>query len=59
MTDGNSLHDANTPGRTHESREAVPAGPPSARYETPTVEIVSLSCEISAYAPDEDDWPPF
>jgi hypothetical protein len=28
-------------------------------WETPRVEVISLSCEISAYAPDEDGWPPF
>lgn len=30
-----------------------------ARYEKPTVEVISLACEISAYAPDEDDSPLF
>jgi hypothetical protein len=30
-----------------------------ARFERPTIEEVSLSCEISAYAPDDDDRPLF
>ena len=29
------------------------------RFETPTLDAVSLSCEISAYAPDGDDVPLF
>jgi coenzyme PQQ precursor peptide PqqA len=32
----------------HES----PAPSPSSRWETPRVEVISLSCEITAYAPD-------
>ena len=28
-------------------------------YEQPTVEWISLNCEISAYAPDEGDVPLF
>ena len=28
-------------------------------YEAPTVERISLDCEISSYAPDEDDTPLF
>jgi len=31
----------------------------SARFERPSVEEVSLCCEISAYAPDGDDRPLF
>lgn len=27
------------------------------RFESPTVQTISLCCEISAYAPDGDDWP--
>jgi hypothetical protein len=34
---------------TNES-PATPAT--SSRWETPRVEVISLSCEISAYAPD-------
>jgi hypothetical protein len=30
-----------------------------ARFAAPTIEEVSLSCEISAYAPDGDDFPLF
>jgi hypothetical protein len=29
------------------------------RFETPRFDVISLSCEISAYAPDEGDWPRF
>ena len=28
-------------------------------YEPPTVEVISLDCEISSYAPDEGDQPLF
>ena len=28
-------------------------------YERPTVEVISLDCEISSYAPDEGDTPLF
>jgi hypothetical protein len=28
-------------------------------YEPPTLEVISLDCEISAYAPDGDDSPLF
>ena len=28
-------------------------------YEPPTVEVISLACEISSYAPDEGDTPLF
>ena len=30
-----------------------------APYERPTVEVISLDCEISSYAPDEGDTPLF
>jgi hypothetical protein len=33
--------------------------PDGARFEAPTIDEVSLSCEISAYAPDGDDFPLF
>ncbi len=29
--------------------------PESEAYEAPTLEVVSLSCEISAYTPYDDD----
>jgi hypothetical protein len=32
---------------------------PSARFERPSAETISLCCEISAYAPDGDDRPLF
>jgi hypothetical protein len=28
--------------------------PPETRYEPPRFELISLACEISAYAPDSD-----
>lgn len=31
----------------------------ASRFESPTIDDVSLSCEISAYAPDGDDFPLF
>ena len=31
----------------------------SRRFESPTVQEISLCCEISAYAPDGDDRPLF
>ncbi len=38
-----------------------PAASPSSEdtYEPPTVEVISLDCEISSYAPDEGDTPLF
>ncbi len=33
--------------------------PPEDAYEPPTVEVISLDCEISSYAPDEGDTPLF
>jgi hypothetical protein len=30
-------------------------GAPMTSYERPTIEVISLSCEISAYAPDGRD----
>ena len=33
--------------------------PSESAYEPPTFEVVCLACEISAYAPDEDDSPLF
>jgi hypothetical protein len=29
------------------------------RYVPPSIEVISLACEISSYAPDEDDTPLF
>lgn len=31
----------------------------SSSYESPTVEWISLDCEISSYAPDDGDMPLF
>jgi hypothetical protein len=31
----------------------------SQSYEPPTLEVISLDCEISSYAPDEGDTPLF
>jgi len=45
-----SLGDTSQPSRASSS-------PP--RFERPSVEEISLSCEISAYAPDGDDRPLF
>ena len=36
-----------------------PRPAPTQRYEKPTVQVISLACEISAYAPDDDDTPLF
>ena len=33
----------------------VQAGPENEAYEAPTLEVISLSCEISAYTPYDDD----
>ena len=35
------------------------ATPAAKRFESPTVQEISLCCEISAYAPDGDDTPLF
>jgi len=32
---------------------------PEDTYEPPTIEVISLDCEISSYAPDEGDTPLF
>ena len=32
----------------------TPEPQPADRWQTPTVEVVCLACEISAYAPDGD-----
>jgi len=36
---------------------AMGAAAGARRFESPTVQTISLCCEISAYAPDGDDWP--
>jgi len=41
------------------ARAGAPGAPSRGAYERPSVEVISLSCEISAYAPDEDGWPLF
>ncbi len=28
---------------------------PAVAYQTPTIEVISLDCEISSYAPDDSD----
>jgi hypothetical protein len=40
------------------SETATPETKP-AQFERPLIEEVSLGCEISAYAPDDDDRPLF
>ena len=42
---------------TNDAAEATPS--PAPGWQKPTVEIISLDCEISSYAPDEDDRPLF
>jgi hypothetical protein len=49
-------------GTTARSASSEDIGRPateSARFERPSVEEISLCCEISAYAPDGDDRPLF
>jgi coenzyme PQQ precursor peptide PqqA len=36
---------------THRSPGTTPDG---ARWETPRIEVIPLSCEITSYAPDDD-----
>jgi hypothetical protein len=36
-----------------------PAIAEPSRYEKPSVEVISLDCEISSYAPDDGDTPLF
>jgi hypothetical protein len=36
---------------------AIGSSGSSRRFESPTMQTISLCCEISAYAPDGDDWP--
>ncbi len=42
----------------NENRAGTSLSPEDA-YEPPTVEVISLDCEISSYAPDEGDTPLF
>jgi hypothetical protein len=54
--------DKSTTRLAHSSDDAaLPAQTESntARFERPSIEEVSLCCEISAYAPDGDDRPLF
>jgi hypothetical protein len=37
----------------------VPVDSDSNPYEPPSLEVISLACEISSYAPDDDDTPLF
>ncbi len=51
-------------GNMNEDRTNAPAETPARSssgpsYRPPSFEVISLSCEISAYAPDEDDSPLF
>jgi hypothetical protein len=51
-------HPATSFGSAARSTQQVDgSGPP--RFERPTIETISLCCEISAYAPDGDDRPLF
>jgi hypothetical protein len=42
-----------------DSSRPSPGDAPAARFERPSIEEISLCCEISAYAPDGDDRPLF
>lgn len=42
--------------RDHEARNAANG---ASRFVSPTIQEISLCCEISAYAPDGDDRPLF
>jgi hypothetical protein len=51
-----------TRAREAASQDASAAGAPASRtgrWQRPSFEVISLSCEISAYAPDEGDSPLF
>ena len=43
----------NPSDESHSTSTAAPS------FERPSIEVISLSCEISAYAPDGDDRPLF
>ena len=45
--------------QTMREKSEPSADVPTGAYRRPTVDVISLSCEISAYAPDEDDLPLF
>jgi hypothetical protein len=51
-------HPAMSHGSAARSGDTRDASAP-ARFERPTIESISLCCEISAYAPDGDDRPLF
>ncbi|MBW2496213.1 MAG: hypothetical protein JRF61_02975 [Deltaproteobacteria bacterium] len=53
------LRPATSFGETAGGTENVPATRSARRFESPTIQEISLCCEISAYAPDGDDRPLF
>lgn len=46
-------------GSSHDDAASSPAPSNAIRFERPTIEEISLCCEISAYAPDGDEPPLF
>ena len=44
---------------SHRNSELAGSETPSMQFEAPSYQEISLSCEISAYAPDGDDQPLF
>jgi len=50
---------APTPSALREGIAKRAPAPAGSTYQTPRVDVLSLSCEISAYAPDEDGQPLF
>ncbi len=44
---------------TQRNPQSQPAPSSGEGYQRPTIEVISLACEISAYAPDEGDSPLF
>ena len=48
------MHDATTPGITSGLVPSADAQASRDRWEPPTVQVLCLACEISAYAPDGD-----
>jgi len=53
------LRPATSFGDAARNEETIVASTGSRRFESPTVQEISLCCEISAYAPDGDDRPLF
>ena len=52
-------HSSDDATHTEETEETEVTESNAARFERPSIEEVSLCCEISAYAPDGDDRPLF